>query len=114
MLKSGSATRAANGNVEVSLVWESAKSGMVDFFVTVDVQDKSGNNIGHLTYSQDLRRTNVSQGTLWCDTIPVAAGGQPAAVTVKVDKSKRKALRPLLQGLGVDDGSFDRLTIPVN
>lgn len=113
MLKSGAAARAANGNVEVRLVWQSTQSGMVDFFVTLDVQDKSGNNIGHLTYSQDLRRTNVSQGTLWCDTIPVAAGGEPAAVTVKVDKSKRKAMRPALPDHPTTNGPTDRLSIPV-
>lgn len=114
LLKSGSATRGANGTVDVRLVWESDQSGMVDFFVTLDVQDKSGANIGHLTYSQDLRRTSVSRGALWCEAIPVAAGGEPAAVTVKVDKSKRKVLRPSWHGLGAAKESSDRLTIPVN
>lgn len=92
----GATASAGKEEVSVKLVWQSQKSGLVDFFITLDLLDAAGDVIGHMTYSQDLRRTNVDAGTTWCDSVkvPVRDAAPPASVSVKVLKSKRKAILP--------------------
>lgn len=94
-LHSGNASVSAGG-VLVNLVWQASKPARADYLVVADVLDSSHHVLYHVTFMQDLRRTSVSTGELWNDSfkLPVPQTAQPAYLSLKLLKSKRKPIVP--------------------
>jgi peptidoglycan/LPS O-acetylase OafA/YrhL len=93
--------KLANGGVTVDLVWQAVQPGIVNFFISADVLDQSGQMLSHTTYMQDLRRTNANAGDIWIDSFRVSVPQDADAryLSIKVLKSKRKVLLPESQSV---------------
>lgn len=86
--------RVSHEAISMKILWESLKSGSVNFVVKAVAIDKSGNELGSTTYTQDGRRQFVKQGVCWIDQpkISLNANAAPASVNIMVLRNKHVLL----------------------
>lgn len=86
--------RVSREAISMEILWESLKSGSVNFVVKAVAIDKSGNELGSTTYTQDGRRQFVKQGVCWIDQpkISLNANAAPVSVNIMVLRNKHVLL----------------------
>lgn len=95
-LTAGRVTRCGS-QVFVPLIWESMRSQFLDFSGVIRVLDKSGNELGRVSYELDPRFDYVTKGTVWHETreVDVTSLGEASQVSIIVLKSKRHPIGPI-------------------
>jgi peptidoglycan/LPS O-acetylase OafA/YrhL len=93
------AARKQGDRVAVDTVWQAAKAQSVDFFLTAQLYDASGNLLNETRYQLDGRHQSIGKGTTWADHVwlPPPEGAtsfKPSKVTLRLTHGRNKVVVP--------------------